>query len=138
MKTKISLVLTAVLLLLVFAGCQRSSTTDQTGNSRSTGNTSQQTDTRTPSTNAANAPSTDDTSATTASAATVITLEEAKSIALQHAGFTADQVTRLYAEQDLDDYIPHYDVEFHKDNYEYDYEINAQTGEILKSEREWD
>ena len=60
-----------------------------------------------------------------------ISLEEAKNIALKHAGFTADQVTALHAEYEIEHGIPQYDVEFHYEHWEYDYEINAETGEII-------
>ena len=32
--------------------------------------------------------------------------------------------------------MPHYDVEFRTDRWEYEYEIHAQTGEILSFERD--
>lgn len=60
-----------------------------------------------------------------------LTLEEAQSIALEHAGFAADQVTALHTEYEIEHGIPQYDVEFHYGNWEYDYEIHADTGEIL-------
>lgn len=69
---------------------------------------------------------------------TTLTAEEAKAIALAHAGFTADQVTRLRAEFDRDDGVTEWEVEFRVDGWEYEYEINAETGEILHSEKEWD
>lgn len=68
----------------------------------------------------------------------IITAEQAKELALSHAGFTSDQVTGLRGERDLDERIPHYDVDFRQGGYEYDYEIHAQTGEVLRSEKEWD
>lgn len=63
-----------------------------------------------------------------------ITAEEAQTIALEHAGLTADQVTGLRANFDRDDGIPEYEVEFRQDRWEYEYEIHAETGEILS----WD
>lgn len=60
-----------------------------------------------------------------------LTLEEAQSIALKHAGFTADQVTALHAEYEIEHGVPLYDVEFRQGYWEYDYEIHADTGEIL-------
>lgn len=60
-----------------------------------------------------------------------LTLEEAQKIALEHAGLTADQVTQLHTEYEIEHGIPQYDVEFHQSNWEYDYEIQADTGEIL-------
>lgn len=65
-----------------------------------------------------------------------LTPEEAQAIALEHAGFTADQVSYLYAEYEIDDRIPQYDVSFRQGYLEYDYEIHAETGEILSFERD--
>lgn len=67
-----------------------------------------------------------------------ISREEAISIALDHAGFTADQVTRLECEFDRDDRVPEYELEFHQGKYEYSYDIHAETGEILSWEKEID
>ena len=61
---------------------------------------------------------------------------DAESTALSHAGFTADQVSGLYTELELDDRIPHYDVQFHQDYWEYEYEISADTGEVLSFEKD--
>ena len=60
--------------------------------------------------------------------------EEAQSIALEHAGFFADEVHRLRTEFETDDRIPHYDVQFSRDYREYEYEIHAESGEILSFE----
>ena len=65
-----------------------------------------------------------------------ITAQEAEDIALTHAGFAREDVTRLHTEYDRD-WADHYDVAFHKDGYEYEYEIDANTGEILNWEKEW-
>ena len=60
-----------------------------------------------------------------------LTSEEAQNIALKHAGFTAEQVTALRTEYEIEHGVPQYDVEFHHGVWEYDYEIHADTGEIL-------
>ncbi len=60
-----------------------------------------------------------------------LTMEEAQNIALKHAGFSADQVTALHTEYEIEHGVPQYDVEFHHGAWEYDYEIHADTGEIL-------
>ena len=60
-----------------------------------------------------------------------LTKEAAEAIALAHAGFTAEQVTGLHTNYEIDDTIPQFDVEFHVGRVEYDYEIHAETGEIL-------
>lgn len=65
-----------------------------------------------------------------------LTREEAEAIALKHAGFTADQVTYLRTEYEIDDGRPQYEVQFHQDRWEYDYEIDAQTGKILSFDKD--
>ena len=69
---------------------------------------------------------------TTGGQAAAVTEEQAREIALSHAGLTADQVTFVRSELDRDDGRLMYDVEFYTSDYkEYDYEIDAATGEIL-------
>ena len=75
-------------------------------------------------------------STTPAQAQGGITASDAERIALEHAGLTAEQVTRLHTEADRDKGILHYDVEFYHQGYEYDYEISADAGSILKSEKD--
>ena len=60
-----------------------------------------------------------------------LTLEDAQNIALKHAGFSVDQVTALHTEYEIEYGVPQYDVEFRRGAWEYDYEIHADTGEIL-------
>ena len=66
---------------------------------------------------------------------TGISTEDAKTIALKHAGLTKDDVTFTKTELDRDNGQIHYDVEFYtRDGMEYDYEIDGTKGNIL----EWD
>ncbi len=67
-----------------------------------------------------------------------LTREEAEAIALKHAGFAETEVTHPHTEYDMDDGVPHYDVEFSKDGWEYDFEIHAQTGAILNYHKEYE
>ena len=67
-----------------------------------------------------------------------LTREEAKKIALDHAGLKESQVTRLQVEYDRDDGIAKYEVDFEKDRFEYSYEINAESGKILDTDKEYD
>ena len=61
-----------------------------------------------------------------------ITEDQARQIALDHAGLSASQVTFLKSSLDYDDGRQVYDVEFYSSDYtEYDYEIDAATGDIL-------
>lgn len=76
--------------------------------------------------------------ATTETTGKEITAEEAKAIALKHAGLTESQVSKLKVERDRDDGVVKYEVEFDKGNVEYEYEINAETGKILKAEKDID
>ena len=69
-----------------------------------------------------------------ASVTAVLTKEDAEIIALEHAGFTADQVVGLRTKYDIDDGIAVYEIDFHVGQSEYDYTIHAETGEILEWE----
>ena len=65
-----------------------------------------------------------------------VSRERAEALALEHAGLTRQQVTRLQAEYDTEEGKSVFDVEFCFDGWEYHYEICAETGEILSVERE--
>ncbi len=62
----------------------------------------------------------------------MISSEDAKAIALEHAGLTESDVTFIKCDLDKDYDDHNYDVEFYTaDRLEYDYEIDAYTGRIL-------
>ena len=63
---------------------------------------------------------------------------KAKSIAMNHAGVSENEAYDMDIELDDEDGILVYEVEFKSGNMEYDYEINAATGAILKHESELD
>jgi len=65
-----------------------------------------------------------------------VTKDQAVEIALKHAGFKPEQVKYLRAEYEIDDGVPQYEVQFHQDRWEYDYEINADTGDIMSWDRD--
>lgn len=67
-----------------------------------------------------------------------ISAESAKSIAYEHAAVKASEVKHSKAELDRDDMVVHYDVEFVVGKYEYEYEINAETGKIIAYDKEFD
>ena len=77
-------------------------------------------------------------SAPTANAGEYIGEDAAMDVALKDAGFAAADVTELEAELDLDGAVVHYDVEFKQGGMEYDYDIDAVTGEILEAHSEAD
>lgn len=58
--------------------------------------------------------------------------EEAKAAALAHAGLQSADVTFVKSELDRENGVQVYEVEFYTQNgREYDYEINAVTGEVI-------
>ena len=63
---------------------------------------------------------------------------KAKSIALNHAGLSENQAYDMDIELDDEDGKLVYEIEFKSGNMEYDYEINAASGAILKHETEID
>ena len=64
--------------------------------------------------------------------------EKALSIALQHAGFTASNILGSEVEMDYENGTMAYEVKFVANGIEYEYDINANTGEILKYDTERD
>ena len=63
---------------------------------------------------------------------------KAKSIALNHAGVSESKAYDMDIELDDEDGKLVYEIEFKSGNMEYDYEIDARTGAILKHESELD
>ena len=66
----------------------------------------------------------------------VITAEEARAAALADAGLSESEVTFTKTQLDRDDGVQEYEVDFYTSDKEYDYEINAITGEIISRESE--
>lgn len=63
---------------------------------------------------------------------------KAREIALEHAGLAEADVTFVKVRLDRDDGRLDYDVDFYSGNTEYDYEIDAATGEIVSFDSEID
>ena len=61
----------------------------------------------------------------------LLTAEDAAAKALEHAGLKAEDVTFVQKKLEWDDGRQVYDVEFYSGAKEYDYEIDAATGEII-------
>lgn len=60
--------------------------------------------------------------------------EAAKAAALDHAGFAPGQVQELEVKLEEDDGVTRYEVEFQADGAEYEYEVDAGTGVVLRWE----
>lgn len=67
-----------------------------------------------------------------------INAQKARSIAFEHAGVAAENVTDFEIDLDRKNGVTVYEVEFRAGDTEYDYAINAQTGEVVsfKKKRE--
>ena len=68
----------------------------------------------------------------------LISQDRAKQIALSNAGLSASSVSRMEVGLDYEYGMAIYEISFRRGWMEYDYEINAQTGAIIKAEREYD
>ncbi len=62
----------------------------------------------------------------------------AKETAMSHAGVAEADIRDYKIERDTDDGVGVYEIEFKAGGYEYDYEIDAASGSILKFDREQD
>lgn len=60
--------------------------------------------------------------------------DAAKSIALQHAGVTESQTSSMRIKLDWDDGRMVYDIEFYVGSAEYEYEIDAVSGQVVESD----
>ena len=67
-----------------------------------------------------------------------ISVDQAKQTALDHAGLSENEVKFSSAKLEKNDGKYEYDIEFYKENTEYEYEIDAVTGEIIESEIDYD
>lgn len=129
----------AVPMALFLAGCgaKPAQSTDANANKESTQTTQTTTDNKS-QTNAQSTTQTQAPAQTTPAQPTYIGEDAAKKAALGHAGFDESAVTELKIELDTDDGTVHYDVDFKQGGMEYDYDINATTGEIMQSKSEVD
>ena len=101
-------------------------TTDSITNDNSSNNNNSNNNSNT------NGSSNNGNNATTAS----IPLDEAKNIALTNANLTEDVVQFLRTEQEYDDGVLVYEIDFTHGDFEYDYKINANTGEVVSYDRD--
>lgn len=67
-----------------------------------------------------------------------IGIERAQDIAFKHAGVSAGEVRMKKSKLDYEHGVRVYEIEFYVGNMEYEYDINATTGEIMKFKKEVD
>ncbi|MDR0948904.1 MAG: PepSY domain-containing protein [Lachnospiraceae bacterium] len=68
----------------------------------------------------------------------LISAASAEQIALNHAGVGSGDVSYLYSEFDLDNGRTLYEVSFYYNRMEYEYDIDAVTGNILSYDQDYD
>lgn len=78
-----------------------------------------------------------ETSSASNEAASQIGVEEAKNIALQHAGISASNAVFSKARLEWENGIQIYDIEFFAAGIEYEYEIDAASGAVLDTDVEY-
>ena len=66
----------------------------------------------------------------------VISKDEAKAAALSHAEVSEDNIQRYKSHLEYEDGVQVYEIEFTSAGYDYDYEIDAKTGDILTFDKE--
>ena len=67
-----------------------------------------------------------------------INQNEAVSAALRHAGVAANQARVAKCELDYEHGKQVYEIKFYCNGMEYEYDIDADNGAVLKAERDWD
>lgn len=67
-----------------------------------------------------------------------ITANDAKQAALKHAGLDESQVSNVDVDLDRDNGRLIYEVDFNSGNTEYDYDIDAETGEVISFDKSKD
>lgn len=138
MKRKLPVLIAIILALAISLAACQSQNPPVTGNNQNVPNPVQQVDPQLndsaadPTLGTAPAPVDPAPADPTPAEPKYITMDEAIAIALKDAGFKEADVKGLHAELERDDGITIYDVDFYKDAKEYDYEINAESGKILK------
>ena len=141
MKRKLTTIL-AILLVMIMAGCaalakesdQKHETPQQTTSVLE--ETTQPTETKAAETKPAQTQPAE--TKPTQTTQTKKTLAQAKKIALDHAGVKQADARDLEAELDWENGKEIYEVSFEAGGYDYDYEIDAYSGKILRSEKERD
>lgn len=76
------------------------------------------------------------TSVSNVNSTTYIGQEKAKEIAFSHAGISSNELKYVKVFEDYEDGFKTYEVDFKYGNIEYEYEISALNGAILKYDRE--
>ncbi len=129
MIKKISLVLSFVLVLALFAGCTVEEKLDRVEDRAEAFVESQEEKVEQYLASVVETPQ-------STLAEEAITKEQAENIALEYVGLTREQVSGLRTEFEIDDGISQYNIEFRQDGWEYEFEIHEKTGKILSYDKD--
>lgn len=116
----------------------QNSTANNTGNANQTGNAGSTDSTNHSSTNATGGSNNSTADTQPDSPASYIGEAKAKETALAHACVTPDSITDFQCELDHEDGHMVYEIKFRCGAYEYEYDINASNGSIIKHEKDCD
>ena len=136
MKKVLTVILCLAMALSLFAGCMgidepmESMMPDMNKNDNSGTNNLQ------PSDNSQNVNDNQQQTQSNVDTSRFIGEEKAKEMALAKAGISAQGVMFEHVDLELDDGVWCYDVEFKKDNIEYDVKVKADDGAILEYEKD--
>lgn len=129
---KILAILSAIILVVALSACQVPPVGDNIAFSSYTSDTADTSGEGDAALNSSPAPSSENT------APSEITRDRAIEIALGKAGLTRDKVRDLEAELDYERSGKYWEVDFESGGYEYSYDINAVTEEVVRVERDRD
>ena len=134
---KLLLFLLALTLTLTFSACATTQNAGENNNTNSgtTSSASSDTASSTPTPNYV-APQNGTQSGVVST--TKITREAALDIALTAAGLNKENIRELEIELDTENGITVWEIDFESGNMDYSYDINAETGKIVKSEKDKD
>lgn len=66
----------------------------------------------------------------------MLTEEQARRIALDYLGLSAGQTDRIRTEYEVDDGVPQFDIELQQGEWEHEFEIHAENGQILSYDKD--
>lgn len=131
MNWKTTIALSGLVLAIGLSGCSSAKTTPLASTPAQPASTAAAPAAPTPAAPAQNGTPASPQTTTPAANNAAITVEEAKAIVLANTGLQETDVTFTKVHLDWDDGRQLYEVEFYSGNTEYDYDIDANTGDIL-------
>lgn len=134
---KLLLFLLALTLTLTFSACATTKNAGE-GNNTNSGTTSSASSDTASSTPTPNYVAPQNGTQSGVVATTKITREAALDIALTAAGLNKENIRELEIELDTENGITVWEIDFESGNMDYSYDINAETGKIVKNETERD